>query len=163
MSNRIVPQVYRAIIDEVMANIKGEFEEFGVEEDVLAQLQNVSLNENVLLVNSYFARNGRQKSSRRMSPSLNLLRQPRLRVGILLFTPRIHTRLLPRRNTICTRIHILTPTHLMRRTLPCFNTRTSHILRPRDTRTRTHRKDTNSHRSSLHRLRLNLRPHRVPG
>ncbi|KAG9084097.1 hypothetical protein FRC06_004209 [Ceratobasidium sp. 370] len=40
MSNRIVPQVYRAIIDEVMANIKGEFEEFGVEEDVLAQLQN---------------------------------------------------------------------------------------------------------------------------
>ncbi|CAE6424152.1 unnamed protein product [Rhizoctonia solani] len=40
MSNRIVPQVYRAIIDEVMANIKGEFEEFGVDDDVLAQLQN---------------------------------------------------------------------------------------------------------------------------
>ncbi|KDN35491.1 hypothetical protein RSAG8_11529, partial [Rhizoctonia solani AG-8 WAC10335] len=33
MSNRIVPQVYRAIIDEVMANIKGEFEEFGVDDD----------------------------------------------------------------------------------------------------------------------------------
>ncbi|KAG8719112.1 hypothetical protein FRC09_011603 [Ceratobasidium sp. 395] len=40
MSNRIVPQVYRAIIDEVIANIKGEFEEFGVDDDVLAQLQN---------------------------------------------------------------------------------------------------------------------------
>ncbi|KAF8748422.1 Transcription factor IIA, alpha/beta subunit [Rhizoctonia solani] len=40
MSNRIVPQVYRAIIDEVMANIKSEFEEFGVDEDVMAQLQN---------------------------------------------------------------------------------------------------------------------------
>ncbi|QRV96026.1 transcription factor IIA, 1-like [Ceratobasidium sp. AG-Ba] len=40
MSNRIVPHVYRAIIDDVMSNIKGEFEEFGVDEDVLAQLQN---------------------------------------------------------------------------------------------------------------------------
>ncbi|KAB5589439.1 hypothetical protein CTheo_7118 [Ceratobasidium theobromae] len=40
MSNRIVPQVYRAIIDEVMANIKSEFEEFGVDDEVLAQLQN---------------------------------------------------------------------------------------------------------------------------
>ncbi|KAF8692093.1 Transcription factor IIA, alpha/beta subunit, partial [Rhizoctonia solani] len=40
MSNRIVPQVYRAIIDEVMANIKSEFEEFGVDDDVMAQLQN---------------------------------------------------------------------------------------------------------------------------
>ncbi|ELU35660.1 TFIIA domain-containing protein [Rhizoctonia solani AG-1 IA] len=37
------PQVYRAIIDEVMANIKSEFEEFGVDEDVMAQLQNVRL------------------------------------------------------------------------------------------------------------------------
>ncbi|KAG9124511.1 hypothetical protein FRC07_011349 [Ceratobasidium sp. 392] len=31
----------RAIIDEVMVNIKGGFEEFGVDEDVLAELQNV--------------------------------------------------------------------------------------------------------------------------
>jgi transcription initiation factor TFIIA large subunit len=40
MSNKIVPQIYRSVIDDVMAAIKPEFEEYGVSEDVLAQLQN---------------------------------------------------------------------------------------------------------------------------
>ncbi|KDQ07166.1 hypothetical protein BOTBODRAFT_149315 [Botryobasidium botryosum FD-172 SS1] len=39
MSNKIVPSAYRAIIDDVMLNIRSEFEEFGVEEHVLAELQ----------------------------------------------------------------------------------------------------------------------------
>ncbi|KAF9024591.1 transcription factor IIA, alpha/beta subunit [Hymenopellis radicata] len=39
MSNKIVPNVYRAVIDDVMESIKPEFEEYGVPEDVLAQLQ----------------------------------------------------------------------------------------------------------------------------
>ncbi|KIK69302.1 hypothetical protein GYMLUDRAFT_35378 [Collybiopsis luxurians FD-317 M1] len=40
MSNKIVPQIYRAVIDDVMAAIKPEFEEYGVSEDVFAELQN---------------------------------------------------------------------------------------------------------------------------
>ncbi|KAK0476730.1 transcription factor IIA alpha/beta subunit [Armillaria novae-zelandiae] len=43
MSNKIVPNVYRAVIDDVIDAIKPEFEEYGVPEDVLAELQRVSL------------------------------------------------------------------------------------------------------------------------
>jgi len=39
MSNKIVPTVYRSIVDDVMANIRSEFEEFGVGEHVLQDLQ----------------------------------------------------------------------------------------------------------------------------
>ncbi|KAI0645848.1 transcription factor IIA alpha/beta subunit [Trametes meyenii] len=39
MSNKIVPAIYRAVIDDVIANIKPEFDEYGVSEDVLAELQ----------------------------------------------------------------------------------------------------------------------------
>ncbi|KAG9309227.1 transcription factor IIA alpha beta subunit [Chiua virens] len=39
MSNKIVPSIYRAVIDEVIAAIKPEFDEYGVNEDVLADLQ----------------------------------------------------------------------------------------------------------------------------
>jgi len=39
MSNKIVPGIYRAVIDDVMHAIKPEFDEFGVAEDVLAELQ----------------------------------------------------------------------------------------------------------------------------
>ncbi|KAF8647106.1 hypothetical protein AX16_006939 [Volvariella volvacea WC 439] len=35
----IEPQTYRAVIDDVIANIKPEFDEFGVPEEVIAQLQ----------------------------------------------------------------------------------------------------------------------------
>ncbi|KAF5380220.1 hypothetical protein D9757_008243 [Collybiopsis confluens] len=40
MSNKIVPAIYRSVIDDVMAAIKPEFEEYGVSEDVFAELQN---------------------------------------------------------------------------------------------------------------------------
>ncbi|KAF9010617.1 transcription factor IIA, alpha/beta subunit [Cyathus striatus] len=40
MSNKIVPTIYRAVIDDVIAAIKPEFDEYGVSEDVLAELQN---------------------------------------------------------------------------------------------------------------------------
>jgi len=39
MSNKIVPAIYRSVIDEVIASIKGDFDEYGVSEDVLAELQ----------------------------------------------------------------------------------------------------------------------------
>lgn len=39
MSNKIVPGIYRSVIDEVIAAIKPEFDEYGVPEDVLAELQ----------------------------------------------------------------------------------------------------------------------------
>lgn len=39
MSNKIVPNIYRSVIDDVIASIKSEFDEFGVSEDVLADLQ----------------------------------------------------------------------------------------------------------------------------
>ncbi|KAF8210530.1 transcription factor IIA, alpha/beta subunit-domain-containing protein [Mycena galopus ATCC 62051] len=39
MSNKIVPSIYRSVIDDVMASIKHEFEEYGVAEEVLAELQ----------------------------------------------------------------------------------------------------------------------------
>ncbi|TFK44296.1 transcription factor IIA, alpha/beta subunit [Crucibulum laeve] len=39
MSNKIVPTIYRAVIDDVIQNIKSEFDEYGVAEDVLAELQ----------------------------------------------------------------------------------------------------------------------------
>ncbi|KAF8141093.1 transcription factor IIA, alpha/beta subunit-domain-containing protein [Mycena galopus ATCC 62051] len=39
MSNKIVPSIYRAVIDDVMASIRPAFEEFGVDDDVLNELQ----------------------------------------------------------------------------------------------------------------------------
>lgn len=36
------PTIYRAIIDDVIATMKPEFDEYGVSEDVLAALQHVS-------------------------------------------------------------------------------------------------------------------------
>ncbi|KAF9519198.1 hypothetical protein BS47DRAFT_1370813 [Hydnum rufescens UP504] len=39
MSNKIVPTVYRNVVDDVMVNIRSEFEEFGVGEHVLQDLQ----------------------------------------------------------------------------------------------------------------------------
>ncbi|KAI0798510.1 transcription factor IIA, alpha/beta subunit-domain-containing protein [Irpex lacteus] len=39
MSNKIVPQIYRVVIDDVIRSIKPEFDEYGVSEDVLAELQ----------------------------------------------------------------------------------------------------------------------------
>jgi transcription initiation factor TFIIA large subunit len=39
MSNKIVPQIYTAVIEDVMAAIKPEFEEYGVSENVLAELK----------------------------------------------------------------------------------------------------------------------------
>jgi len=39
MSNKIVPSIYRQVIDDVIAAIKSEFDEYGVGEDVLADLQ----------------------------------------------------------------------------------------------------------------------------
>ena len=36
------PTIYRAIIDDVVEAMKAEFDEFGVSEDVLADLQHVS-------------------------------------------------------------------------------------------------------------------------
>ncbi|GLB37787.1 putative transcription factor IIA, alpha/beta subunit [Lyophyllum shimeji] len=39
MSNKIVPGIYRVVIDDVIAHIRPEFEEYGVSEDVLAELQ----------------------------------------------------------------------------------------------------------------------------
>ena len=38
------PTIYRAVIDDVISAIKPEFDEFGVAEEVLAELQHVSLN-----------------------------------------------------------------------------------------------------------------------
>ena len=37
------PAIYRAVIDDVIANIKSGFDEYGVSEDVLAELQHVSM------------------------------------------------------------------------------------------------------------------------
>ncbi|KAI0302683.1 transcription factor IIA, alpha/beta subunit [Russula brevipes] len=39
MSNKIVPGIYRSVIDEVISSIKSDFDEYGVSEDVLAELQ----------------------------------------------------------------------------------------------------------------------------
>lgn len=39
MSNKIVPSIYRTVIDDVIANIKPEFDEYGVTQEVLDQLQ----------------------------------------------------------------------------------------------------------------------------
>lgn len=36
------PTIYRAIIDDVVAAMKPEFDEYGVSEDILADLQHVS-------------------------------------------------------------------------------------------------------------------------
>ena len=38
----VEPSIYRAVIDDVIGNIKPEFDDFGVSEDVLAELQSVS-------------------------------------------------------------------------------------------------------------------------
>jgi len=39
MSNKIVPQTYRSVIDDVISSIRSEFDEYGVSEDVLGDLQ----------------------------------------------------------------------------------------------------------------------------
>ncbi|KAF7336867.1 Transcription factor IIA alpha/beta subunit [Mycena venus] len=39
MSNKVVPSIYRAVIDDVIASIRPAFEEFGVADDVLHELQ----------------------------------------------------------------------------------------------------------------------------
>ncbi|KAF8268620.1 transcription factor IIA, alpha/beta subunit [Lactarius quietus] len=39
MSNKIVPGIYRRVIDDVIVSIKKDFDEYGVSEDVLAELQ----------------------------------------------------------------------------------------------------------------------------
>lgn len=39
----IEPSIYRTVIDDVIANIKSEFDEYGVSEEVLAELQSASL------------------------------------------------------------------------------------------------------------------------
>lgn len=38
---RYEPNIYRAIIDDVITSMKPEFDEYGVSEDILAELQNV--------------------------------------------------------------------------------------------------------------------------
>ncbi|WVO14311.1 hypothetical protein L204_101943 [Cryptococcus depauperatus] len=38
-SNKIVPEIYRAVIDNVVANVKVDFEEYGMEEEILTNLQ----------------------------------------------------------------------------------------------------------------------------
>ncbi|KAJ7285276.1 transcription factor IIA alpha/beta subunit [Mycena rebaudengoi] len=40
MSNTVVPTIYRSVIDDVVAAIRPAFDEFGVSDDVLADLQN---------------------------------------------------------------------------------------------------------------------------
>ena len=40
---KIKPATYRAIIDDVIANIKSEFDDYGVSEEVLGDLQSVSI------------------------------------------------------------------------------------------------------------------------
>ena len=42
MNNLLEPTIYRAIIDDVVAAMKPEFDEYGVSEDILADLQHVS-------------------------------------------------------------------------------------------------------------------------
>ncbi|KAJ6562002.1 transcription factor IIA, alpha/beta subunit-domain-containing protein [Mycena capillaripes] len=39
MSNKVVPAIYRAVIDDVIASIRPAFDEFGVADDVLNELQ----------------------------------------------------------------------------------------------------------------------------
>ena len=39
----VEPSIYRAVIDDVIGSIKPEFDDFGVSEDVLAELQSVSM------------------------------------------------------------------------------------------------------------------------
>ncbi|KAJ7789780.1 transcription factor IIA, alpha/beta subunit-domain-containing protein [Mycena olivaceomarginata] len=41
MSNKVVPSIYRAVIDDVVASIRPAFDEFGVDDDVLNELQSV--------------------------------------------------------------------------------------------------------------------------
>lgn len=42
VNTSLEPNIYRAIIDDVVAAMKPEFDEYGVSEDVLAALQHVS-------------------------------------------------------------------------------------------------------------------------
>jgi hypothetical protein len=37
------PAIYRAIIDDVITNIKNDFDDYGVGEDILSDLQSVSI------------------------------------------------------------------------------------------------------------------------
>ena len=108
----VEPTIYRAVIDEVIQNIKSEFDDFGVSEDVLAELQSVSILQFTHLIShlpSYSPRrNGRRRSSPLMLPILNLPSLP------LLLRRRIHRIL----RTPCTqwRTVIISPTrHTLRR------------------------------------------------
>ncbi|KAJ3525856.1 hypothetical protein NM688_g8340 [Phlebia brevispora] len=55
LSSQSKPSIYRAVIDDVIANIKSEFDEYGVSEDVLAELQHVSPVNSVTLHSFYNA------------------------------------------------------------------------------------------------------------
>ncbi|KGB79240.2 transcription initiation factor TFIIA large subunit [Cryptococcus deuterogattii R265] len=39
MSNKVVPEIYRAVIDDVVSSVKVDFEEYGMEEEILMHLQ----------------------------------------------------------------------------------------------------------------------------
>jgi hypothetical protein len=85
------PAIYRAVIDDVINNIKPEFEEFGVTEDVLADLQHVRL---LLPVPFYYlTRTLRNGSARSSHPTLQIS-------NCLTLHPT------PIRHTLCTCCHI---------------------------------------------------------
>ena len=42
MSNKIVPSVYRTVIDQVIGSVRLDFDELAVDEEILALLQQVS-------------------------------------------------------------------------------------------------------------------------
>lgn len=41
MSNQLVPAIYRRVIDDVVTNVRRDFDEHGVDEMILAELQRV--------------------------------------------------------------------------------------------------------------------------
>jgi transcription initiation factor TFIIA large subunit len=43
MSNRVVSATYRTVIDDVIANVRQDFEDMGIEKEVLDELQRVSM------------------------------------------------------------------------------------------------------------------------
>lgn len=83
------PTIYRAVIDDVIAAIKPEFDEYGVSEDVLADLQHVSDSWSMIecLVDELTIRarrNGKAKSLHHTS--LSLSHHLRRLLNIILFT-----------------------------------------------------------------------------
>ena len=64
------PQIYRSIIDDVIANIQVDFEEYGMEEEILINLQGVGFDaeqRNQRL--TVLCRNGKPSSSRHAWPT----------------------------------------------------------------------------------------------